>query len=893
VDSSFANLSNLPGLEDLYQAYLKDPTSVDSSWRYFFDGMHFGTLAAPRAGKIEGASDDLRIYYLIQAYRTYGHLKVSCNPIATETPQEPPELNLKTLGFKEEELGTLFPTCGFLKTPKAPLQEIVGALNKTYCSGIGAEYMDLGEPNLEQWLQQRIEPFFPLNLSAEEKTRLLEFLNKAELFESFIHTKYTGQKRFSLEGGETLIPMLATILDRGAEEGVTEVVLGMAHRGRLNVLANILNKPYGLIFNEFEDHYAPDEFEGTGDVKYHKGFKGSLPTASGKMIDITLAANPSHLEAVNPVVEGQSRAKQELKHNPEGKKAVVPILIHGDAAIAGQGVVYETLQLMRLKGYSTGGTLHLIVNNQIGFTTLPKDSRSTRYCTDIAKAFGAPVFHVNAEDPESCVAVAKIAIELRQRFGCDVFIDLNCYRKYGHNESDEPAFTQPLEYQLIRAKKSIRELYKNKLIQEGVLNQATVDALESTFKANLQESLKTTQDKPSPNQEGKNLSSSPSTPSAETLIALSKTFCTVPEGFHIHPKIQRLLQDRLKMVTENRETASIDWGMGEHLAFATLVNEGYHVRLSGQDCRRGTFSHRHAMWVDQMNETKYFPLSHIKEGQGLFDVFNSSLSEYAVMGFEFGYSLEYPKSLVIWEAQFGDFANTAQVVIDQFIASSEQKWMLSSNLTLLLPHGYEGQGPEHSSARMERFLQLCGHDNMRIANCTTPAQLYHLLRKQAILANKKPLIVFTPKGLLRHPECVSKLADFASGSFQEVLDDPQGPSKPKKLILCSGRIYYDLIAERKQRNAGDLAIVRVEQLYPYPEHKMKEILAKYKGAETVIWAQEEHANKGAWEYIHPLIEKDLGKTVKYVGRDRSAAASAGSYALHKKQYAALIQEVFS
>lgn len=894
-DFSYANLANLNAMEALYQNFKLDPNSVEPSWRHFFEGMEFGTSAMPTAPAAVQESPDLRIYLLIDAYRKFGHLMTSCNPISTEVAKEPAELNLQKLGFKESELDAQFPTCGFLKERAAPLRTIVDALKRTYCGKIGVEYMGLGSPELEAWVQSKIEPFFPLELSSDDKVRIMHQLNKAELFEMFIHTKYVGQKRFSLEGGETMIPMLSAIIETGAEIGAVEFIIGMAHRGRLNVLANILNKSYSLIFNEFEDFYAPDQVEGTGDVKYHKGFVGALDTKNGKRIPVTLVANPSHLESVDPVVEGIARAKQEiLRGNSKERPGIIPVLIHGDAALAGQGVVYETMQFANLNGYSTGGTVHLVINNQIGFTTLPKDSRSTLYCTEIARSFRSPVFHVNAEDPEGCVRVAQLAMEIRNKFHCDVFIDLNCYRKYGHNEGDEPTFTQPLEYAIIKGKKSIRTLFKEQLIKENVLNEAQAAQLEEGFKKSLNAALeekssplpsKAKMEKPASDAR---LSEVQTAVDEATLVKMAEKLCAVPEGLKIHPKITRLLQDRLAMVKSDPLKPSIDWGMGESLAYATLVNEGVHVRLSGQDARRGTFSHRHAIWMDQVKEQKYFPLSHISETQAPFDVFNSPLSEYAVLGFDFGYSVAYPNALVIWEAQFGDFANGAQIIIDQYISSSEQKWGLSTNLTLLLPHGYEGQGPEHSSARMERFLQLAGHDNTRIANCTEPAQIFHLLRAQALNKTRKPLIIFSPKALLRHPLCVSSVQDFIRGSFHEVLDDPLKPSMPKKLLFCSGKVYYELVAERQKQNRSDVAIVRIEQLYPFPKAQIEKILEQYLGYAQCAWVQEEHQNMGAWEYIH----HNFDHPILYVGRDRSASPAVGSHKLHHQQHETLMRQAF-
>lgn len=886
---SFAHLSNLALMEELYKQYLENPESVEPSWRHFFEGMQFASFSKPQISGSSGESPDLRIYHLIESYRMHGHLGAHFNPLTTGST-EVPELSLEKHHFRQEELVKNFPTCGFLKEAEAPLSKIEEALKNTYSGKIGVEYMGMVDPELEKWLQARIEPNFDLRLSKEDKLEILRYLNKAEIFESFLHIKYVGQKRFSLEGEESFIPLLGGMLEAGAAGGLEEVYLGMAHRGRLNVLANILNKSYVHIFHEFEDYYTPDLLEGTGDVKYHKGYEGDLPLKSGKTIKVTLGANPSHLESVDPVVEGQVRARQQIKKNV---KSVLPVIVHGDAAVAGQGVVYETLELSRLNGYKTGGSIHIVINNQIGFTTLPKDSRSTRYCTDIAKTVGAPVFHVSAEDPEGCVAVAKIAMEMRQKFQCDLFIDLVGYRKYGHNEGDEPAFTQPIEYQLIKKKKNIRDLYRDQLIQEGVLSLQEADDLENAFKDNLHqalESVKTSPPKLTPkvNIKGDLFAKVETKVSPEVLNQVAKAFCTIPSDFNLHPKLQRQVQERLQMV-EGGAKPTIDWGMGEHLAYGTLLWEGVHVRLSGQDSRRGTFSHRHAMWVDQTTNHTYFPLSHLKETQAPFDVYNSPLSEYAVLGFDYGYSITYPNSLVIWEAQFGDFCNGAQIMIDQYIATCEQKWNQSCNLTLKLPHGYEGQGPEHSSGRMERFLQLCGDDNMQVVNATMPAQLFHLVRRQALREVKKPLILFTPKAGLRHPLCVSSAQDFTTGTFQEVIDDPNPPSQVKRVAFCSGKIYFDLI--QKRENKG-LVVVRVEQLYPINPAHIQVLLNKYRECEDVVWIQEEHENMGAWQHISLFFTHVLGVPIRYIGRGRSASPAAGSHALHKKQQDILMDEVF-
>ncbi|MBS0629967.1 MAG: 2-oxoglutarate dehydrogenase E1 component [Verrucomicrobia bacterium] len=882
---TYANLANLKLLEDLYAKWQNNPQSVDPSWQNFFDGMQLGSsLAKAFPPRLESA--DLRVYYLIQAYRSYGHLMARCNVTATDIPTLPNELKLENFGLTDKDLGSEFPTNELFEKEKAPLSEIIDVLQKTYCQTIGIEYMNLGNVAIEKWIQQQIEPYFPNHLSTTDKIEILKQLNQAEGFETFLHTKYVGQKRFSLEGEESFIPLLHAILGKGGELGVTDAVIGMAHRGRLNVLANIMGKSYGYIFEEFEDHYTPDLSESTGDVKYHMGFAGTY-----KKIQVILAANPSHLESVDPVVEGQVRALQEQKRSKQDQKQVLPILVHGDAAVAGQGVVYETLTLANLNGYGTKGTVHIVINNQIGFTTLPKDSRSTRYCTDIAKAFGAPVFHVSAEDPEACVAVANLALQLRQEFGCDVFIDLMGYRKYGHNETDEPSFTQPLQNQLIRAKKSIREIYRDRLIEGGILSGAQAEQIEKQFHDDLTKILETVKaakpsaEKMKMRRKGKDLNQlfKPFETKVEksTLLEIGKKIAQIPQGINIHPKIQRLLKERDNMLEQ-----TVDWGMGELLAYGSLVTNGIHIRLTGQDTRRGTFSHRHALYVDQLTSAHYFPLSHLSESQASCDIYNSPLSEVGALGFEFGYSLMYPKSLVLWEGQFGDFVNGAQVIIDQYIAPSEMKWGQSTNLTLLLPHGYEGQGPEHSSARIERYLQLCADENMTVANCTTPAQFFHLLRRQALRPMKKPLIVFTPKVLLRHPLCRSPLKDFYEGHFEEILDDPNPPKNPKRVLICSGKIYYDLVQEREKRNADDV-ILRIEQLYPLQTEKLSALIKKY-GSLPCCYVQEEHENMGAWNFVKNRIDN-----LSYIGRAEAASPAAGSHALHRLEQEILIQQLYS
>lgn len=907
-------ISNIPLLEEMYQKYQKDASSVDSSWRTFFD--EFTQQEVPKATPPplleipikeikelpkakRDALNSIRIYLLIQAYRTYGHLMAHINPLEDQPPEEPQQLKLETLGFETSELEQLFPTHGLLEKPEAKLKEIIDVLRSIYCGTIGYEYMGCISPEFEQWMQQNIEPSRSrIPLTIEDKQLLLLHLSKSELLESFLHTKYVGQKRFSLEGGETLIPMIAAIIEKGSLTGVKEFILGMAHRGRLNVLSNILDKSYADVFAEFDETYVPSAEDKSGDVKYHKGFYSEKTTSKGQRVRLFLTPNPSHLESVDPVIEGQSRAKLVNNKDMTNKETVLPLIIHGDAAVAGQGVVYETMQLSNLEGYGVGGTIHIVLNNYIGFTTLPKDLFSTRYCTDIAHTFGVPVFHVNAEDPEGCIFAIQLAVEIRQKFHSDVFVDLSCYRKYGHNEGDEPAFTQPIVYQKIKKKKTIREIYRDQLIQEGMLEKYLAQELETDFKQALNQAMKGIKiSRENADEESLEIQSELFTPiptgvPIKTLQLLAERFCKVPPNFHLNPKLENLLKDRLSMVQENSKKL-VDWGMGETLAYASILWEGVGIRLTGQDTARGTFSHRHGLLVDQQDQKTYIPLANLKEGQGNFQLYNSPLSEFAALGFEFGYSMFVGKGLVIWEAQFGDFSNGAQVIIDQYIAAAEQKWGQTSRLVLLLPHGYEGQGPEHSSARIERFLTLAGHENMWITNPTTPAQLFHLIRRQVKHPLAKPLIVFTPKGLLRHSACVSPIENFTTGSFQEILDDTAPYKKIQKLAFCSGRIYYDLVEERVKHKAEDIAFIRIEQLYPLNEEKLKELIQKYTGIKEYLWVQEEPINMGAWGYIHHHLRALLPKELKCIARERSASPATGFHYVHKREHAELMNSVFS
>lgn len=872
-------LANRPMIEELYARYLADPSSVDPSWLHFFEGVDFGSYVQKPAAASGGC--DVRVLELIEAYRRYGHLLVPINPIAL-TGRKAPELSIEAFGFSQDDLSKPFPSFGFCKSAEAPLSEIIDALSKIYCSRIGFE---IENSDVQKWVRERIEPELKIEPTIEEKRLILQALNRSELLEKYLHTKYAGQKRFSLEGIETIIPLLAELLEEGLSEGVEEFFFGMAHRGRLNVLSNILGKPYSVVFKEFEDTFYPLSMEdGSGDVKYHKGFSSKV---AGAMVH--LAPNASHLESVDGIVLGQTRAAQVQRGGGFAKAAA--ILMHGDAAFAGQGVVYETMQLARLDGYATGGTIHIILNNQIGFTTLPSEAHSMRYCSDLAKAFGAPVFHLNAEDPESCIFAAKMAMQIRQRFGVDVILDLNGYRKYGHNEGDEPFFTQPLHYKLIRSKTPIRELYLEKLLAEGHLERQMAESLEAEFRANLDKEQAAAKES-LPAKEGPKQGSlfepvDTRVNEAELRLIVQQT-SRLPADFHLHPKLQKWLEERKKML----DGGQIDWGLGECLAYGTLLLERTPVRLSGQDVRRGTFSHRHAVFVDQENGSLYFPLQHLREGQGRFDAINSPLSEYSVLGFEFGYSWTNPDALVLWEAQFGDFANTAQVVIDQYISSAEQKWMRASSLVLLLPHGMEGQGPEHSSARIERFLQLSSNNNMQIINPTSSGQLFHALRRQVKRTVKKPLVVFTPKSHLRSKETASPLSAFVEGSFKEILDDPSGSPSAARLLFCSGKVYFDLAAEREKRKREDVALVRIEQLYPLHVEKLKELLSKYSKA-SVFWVQEEHENMGAWEYIRPELERLSGKKVNYAGRRRSSSPATGSHRQHEKELRDVLEGAFA
>jgi 2-oxoglutarate dehydrogenase E1 component len=887
---------NLDAIESAYQRWLADPNSVDESWQRFFEGFELG--AARSEAPTPHDHSQTGVFRLIYRYRDLGHFLARLDPLSQPRTSYP-QLQLSEVGLDETDLDRVFDTSLFVGMPRASLRELLAALRKTYCRTIGVEYMHIQDTGIRHWLQERMEPARNTpRYDRDRKLQVLKDLHYAELFERFLHTRFFGQKRFSLEGAETLIPVLEALLNRSAETGVQEIVLGMAHRGRLNVLSNFLRKPYQEIFAEFEENYLPESVDGDGDVKYHLGFSSDRISSSGIPIHVSLTPNPSHLEAVSPVVEGRTRAKQHRFQDHERKRGL-PLLIHGDAAFAGQGLVAETLNLAQLAGYTTGGTIHVIVNNQIGFTTGPGDARSTTYCTDVAKMIQVPIFHVNGEDPEAAVYVTELAVDFRQAFNRDVVIDMFCYRRHGHNEGDEPSFTQPLMYKKIRARPSLTEIYTEQLIMTGDLTLDETEALDQKFQTKLQNSLEEIRTEP-PTHHGmrgfsghwKGLSPRYSHAPVETgvareaLLEILDAVGRVPESFTLHPIIAKLLETRRQEVAQGKP---LNWATGEALAFGSLVLEGTPVRLSGQDSRRGTFSQRHAVLYDARTGEPYYPLDSIRPGQARFMVYDSLLSESAVLGFEFGYSLDAPERLVLWEAQFGDFANGAQVIIDQFIAASETKWQRDSGLVVLLPHGYEGQGPEHSSARLERFLQLCAEDNLQVCYPTTPAQYFHLLRRQMRRNFRKPLVVMTPKSLLRSKVAASPLEEFTTGRFQEVIDDMQAdPLRVKRVLLCSGKVYYDLVEQRSAEKVNDVALLRVEQFYPFPAEQLRRDLGRYRRASECVWVQEESMNMGGWTFMDSRL-RALGHPCEYVGRDASASPATGSHSIHNREQKELVE----
>ncbi len=841
----------------------------------------------------------LSVLNLISSFRQRGHVQAHLNPLG-ETIDFQPDLDPATYGLTIWDFDRTFLTGGLAGKQSANLRTILSVLRDTYTQRIGVEIAHIQDLEQRQWLQETMETRRnTAEHSPDQKKRILRKLSEAEGFEKFLQTKYTGHKRFSMEGAETTIPMLDELVERSAAQGVKEIVIGMAHRGRLNVLATVIGKSPGKIFSEFEDNRDPESVHGSGDVKYHLGERGTILTESGNRITIRLSPNPSHLEAVNPVVEGMVRALQD-RAGQFGYDQVIPVLLHGDAAFAGQGVVAETLNMSQLDGYRTGGTIHLVINNQIGFTASPRDTRSTRYATDIAKMIGAPIFHVNGDDPEAAVYVMSLAYEYRQRYKRDVVIDLICYRRYGHNETDEPSYTQPLLYSKIKAHPSSRVVYTERLLRNGTLTQAEVDAVEEEFKSRLEDLLAATKAAPKAVQAADPLQedvlnpsttwSNPQTGVPEFMLHhIIKVLSTVPEDVNVHPKLVAQLERRPKQAEEGK----IDWAFAEALAYGSLLLEGFPVRLTGQDSQRGTFSQRHSVLHDQKTDVRYIPLNHLADTQASFMVYDSSLSEYAVLGFEYGYSVADPDALVLWEAQFGDFVNGAQIVIDQFISSSEDKWGQTSSVTMLLPHGFEGQGPEHSSARIERFLTLCAEDNMRLAFPTTAAQYFHLLRRQAKQDVRKPLVVLTPKSLLRDPMASSSLDELINGEFQRVIPeiDPIDPAQVRRVLLASGKVFYDLIKARRAANQSDVAIVRVEKLYPFPAEEVRAQLERYANATDVVWVQEEPKNMGMWPtFSHWIGAQLIGmQKLRFLGRPASGSPAAGSNKRHQREQEEIVR----
>ena len=913
---SFLNAAHTEFFAQLYDQYLENPDSVEPSWRSFFQGFDFGMATYNEENVIDQMTSfasnsvsngtvsekvlkEFNVIKLIDGYRTRGHLFTKTNPVRDRRTYSP-NLAIENFGLAAADLETVFDAAKILGKQPTTLKEIIRHLENIYCQSIGVEYMYIRKPEVVQWIQDRLNVNENLpNFNVEQKKNILDKLNEAVSFENFLHTKYVGQKRFSLEGGESIIPALDALIEAAAEKGVEQFVMGMAHRGRLNILANIFGKATQDIFSEFDGKdYDQEYFD--GDVKYHLGLTSERKTKSGKSININLAPNPSHLETVGAVIEGIARAKQD-KYFPDDFSKVLPIAVHGDAAVAGQGIVYEIVQMAQLDGYKTGGTIHLVINNQVGFTTNYQDARSSTYCTDVAKVTLSPVLHVNADDTEAVVHAMLFALDYRMTFGGDVFIDLLGYRKYGHNEGDEPRFTQPVLYKIIARHKNPRDIYAEKLIVDGIIDQAYVNKIESDYKAKLDENLQESRKKdltiikPFMQDEWQGfvqvsddvmLQKVDTTYDKKKLESILETISTLPSDKKFINKISKIVTDRKTMYDNN----VIDWGTAEALAYGSLLQEGYDVRLSGQDVERGTFSHRHAVVKVEDSEEEVVLLNSVKDKKGQFNAFNSFLSEYGVLGFDYGYALANPNALTIWEAQFGDFSNGCQIMIDQYISCGEDKWNNQNGIVMLLPHGYEGQGAEHSSARMERYLQLCARHNMYVADCTTPANFFHLMRRQMKTKFRKPLVVFSPKSLLRHPLCVSTQDELANGSFQETIDDISvDKSKVKTVVFCTGKFYYDILAEREKLERNDVALVRIEQLFPLPIEQLKAIIASYPNADDYVWAQEEPKNMGAYSYM--LVNFDLVPW-RLASLKNYAAPASGSHTRDRRRHADAIRMVF-
>ena len=917
-DFSFVTNSHPAYIEEVYKDFIKDPTSVDEEWKKFFEGFDFAynnglhsngvedkngiTPSDPKVFDSNQMLKEFAVYRMIRAYRKRGHLICNTNPIRIRKNRHA-NLELQYFGLTDADLEKEFAAGKFFGIPQTKLKDIVIHLQKIYTGTVGIEYTYINDEEICKWVEVEFEKIMIEELPLAKKKRILEKLNQGVIFEKFLHTKFIGQKRFSLEGGESTIAALDAIITEAADNEVKEVVMGMAHRGRLNILANILQKTYEQIFTEFEGDAPIDTTMGSGDVKYHLGFKSDVETFHGKKINLQLAPNPSHLEAVNPVVEGFSRAKADTLYNSDYDK-ILPILIHGDSSIAGQGIVYEVLQMSNLQGYYTGGTIHFIINNQIGFTTNIEDARSADYSTSIASMVQAPVFHVNGDDPEAVVKVSELALRFRQKFNRDVFIDMVCYRRHGHNEGDDPKFTQPTMYQIIDKHPNTREVYSQKLDTLHEVDQALSKEMEKIFWKDLQDRLDEIKQKPLPyNKQAPEMAWSAlrkstiddfhtsinTEVSKEELKKVFDAIMKIPSDFSPLKKVQKILDEKVKLYDESQQ---IDWATGELLAYGTLLLQGHDVRMTGQDVERGTFSHRHAVLYDENNNNKYNRLSKIDAQQGIYRIYNSLLSEFAVLGFEYGYAMANPNTLVIWEAQFGDFCNGAQTIIDQFISSGETKWGKMNGLVMLLPHGYEGQGPEHSSARIERFLALCAEQNIFITNCTTAANFFHVLRRQVKMEFRKPLINFSPKGNLRLPKAFSKIEEFTDNHFQEVIDDAEikDINIVKRVLLCSGKIYYDLLEYKTTNNRNDVAIIRLEQIYPLPAQQLMSLYKKYKNAQW-IWVQEEPSNMVAYSFLKMNVDAKVFN-IGYLSRQASASTATGYSKIHAKEQKLLVESAF-
>lgn len=902
-----SQISNVEYIEQLYAQFKEDPASVEDGWRAFFAGFDLGVngeakSVASSVGKPVSSmspSDDRGAMALVNAYRTWGHMIADLAPMSYTRPPHP-LLDLGEYGYSDDDLNEYVGQGSFLGPTDGTLRDLIDKLKQTYCGSIGVEFAEIPYKSQREWLERQMEPILNRpKFTAEQSKAVLYQLIEAEEFEQFLHTKYIGYKRFSAEGGDSLIPLLHALIETGGALDVQEMVMGMAHRGRLNVLAHVMRKPYSMILSEFEG-VELDRSEGSGDVKYHMGFAHDYITRDDKKVHLGLTPNPSHLELVNPVIEGIVYTKQEMRQDIQHHH-VVPLLIHGDAAFAGQGIVPETICLSHLEGYDNGGTIHIIVNNQIGFTALPRESRFTSYPTDVAKIVKLPIFHVNGDDPEAVVHTARMAMAYRQAVKNDVIIDMWCYRRYGHNESDDPVFTQPLQYEEIRKHPTVANMYADRLVSQNVLSKDEVANMRKQVRERLEEGQteakkKDTQKTVAPfggvweglGKAGKDRSAKTCV-DREKLVEIAEKAAQVPDGFNIYRKLQRLVDTRLEMV---QDKTRIDWGCAEMLALGSLLMDGIDVRLAGQDSQRGTFSHRHAVWHDVKNGQIHVPLDHLSDDQGHFTVINTMLSELAVLGFEYGVTYANPHKLTIWEAQFGDFANGAQAIIDQFISSSEAKWQKMSGLVMLLPHGFEGQGPEHSSARLERFQALCAEDNMQVGALTTPAQYFHILRRQMLRSFRKPLILMMPKSLLRHKDSTSCMDDLTTGTFQPVLDDPKGlaPEKVKRLLFCTGKVFFDLMAGRDDRALDSVAIVRIEEHYPFPWSETEAMVEKYDQAE-VFWVQEEPQNMGSWDFMEPKLRKlvENKSQVKYIGRRPTAATATGIQKVHQAEQQAIVE----